>query len=343
MQAALTRTDTLTPPGSELRIGKYVLLRQLGQGGSATVYLAEPSSCKSQVALKLLTRWRASQQEVEHFQVEAALLAQLQHRHIVPLFDFGWEQGMPYLVMEYAPGGTLKNAFPQGVPLPVESILPTVLQLASALQYVHDQGVIHGDVKPENVLRGPNNRIWLADFGIATRVASVLEKGYGKREVKGTARYMAPEQILGNPVPASDQYALAVMVYQWLCGRPPFHGSVLGVQLGHVSSPPPPLRDHVPSISRAVEHVVLKALSKDPQQRFAQVMDFASALQQASARKQMRWYPPRWSEWQPAQQMAQGLPSATSSGAFSQAEALSLSADAKTTREHATAGWKSAA
>ena len=343
MQAALTRTDALTPPGSELQIGKYVLLRQLGQGGSATVYLAESSSCKSQVALKLLTRRRASQHEGEHFHVEAALLAQLQHPHIVPLLDFGWEQSMPYLVMEYAPGGTLKSAFPQGVPLPVESILPTVLQLAGALQYVHDQGVIHGDVKPENVLLGPNNRLWLADFGIATRVASVLEEGYSQREVKGTARYMAPEQIQGHPVPASDQYALAVLVYQWLCGRPPFHGSVLGVQLGHVSCPPPPLRDHVPSISRAVEHVVLKALSKNPQQRFAQVMDFASALEQASARKQMRSYPPRRSERRPARQIAQNLPSATSSGAFSQAEAWSLSADVNTTHEYITAGWKSAA
>jgi serine/threonine protein kinase len=289
----------------------------------------------------LLNRWRASQQEVERFQFEASLLAQLQHRYIVPIVHFGWEQGTPYLVMEYAPGGTLQSAFPQGVPLSVESILPTVLQLASALQYVHDQGVIHGDVKPENVLLGPNNRIWLADFGIATMVPFVLEKGYGKREVKGTARYMAPEQIQGNPVPASDQYALAVMVYEWLSGRPPFQGSVLGVHVGHVSTPPPALRDHVSSISRAVEHVVLKALSKDPQRRFAQVMDFASALQQATARKQMCWYPPHWSELRPAQKMAQGLPSATSRGAFSQAEPWSLSAAANTTHEYTTAGWKS--
>ncbi|SRR2546428_12707893 len=103
MQAVLTRTDSLTQPLSELRMGKYVLLRKLGQGGSATIYLAEQSSCKSQVALKLLNRWRAGQQEVERFQVEANLLAQLQHRHIVPLVDFGWEQGTPYLVMEYVP------------------------------------------------------------------------------------------------------------------------------------------------------------------------------------------------------------------------------------------------
>lgn len=173
--------------------------------GSATSYLAEQTSCKSQVALKLLNRWRASQQEVERFQFEASLLEQLQHRQIVPLLDCGWEQGTPYLAIDYTPGGTLQSAFPRGVPLPVRSILPTVLQLASALQYVHDHRVIHSDVKPENVLLGLNNRIWMADFGIATTVSSVLEKEYGKREVKGTTRYMAPEQIQGNLVPASAQ------------------------------------------------------------------------------------------------------------------------------------------
>lgn len=190
------------------------------------------------------------------------------------------------------------------------------LFLRGPLQYVHDHRVIHSDVKPENVLLGRNNRIWLADFGIATMVPSVLEKRYGKREVKGTARYMAPEQIRGNPMPASDQYALAVMVYEWLCGRPPFHGSVLGVHVGHVSTPPPALRDHVSSISPAVEHIVLKSLSKDPQRRFAQVMDFASALKQATARK-----------------MSQGIPSATCRGAFSQAEPWFLSAGANTTHD----------
>jgi hypothetical protein len=129
--------------------------------------------------------------------------------------------------------------------------------------------------------------------------------------------------------------------YEWLCGRPPFHGSVLEVHVGHVSTPPPPLRNHVPSISPAVEHVVLKALSKDPQQRFAHVMDFASALKQATARKQMCWYPPHWSELHPAQKMSHGIPSATGRGAFSQAEPTSLSAGANTTHEYNTARWKS--
>ena len=120
------------------------------------------------------------------------------------------------------------------------------------------------------------------DFGIATTISTELGRRYNGREVRGTARYMAPEQIQGNPLPASDQYALAVMVYEWLCEQPPFRGSALGICVNHVSTPPPRLREHVPSISPAVERVVLKALEKDPHKRFAHVLEFASALKQAS-------------------------------------------------------------
>ena len=172
-------------------------------------------------------------------------------------------------------------AFSQEVPLPLSSVLPAVLQAACALQYLHNHHVIHCDVKPENMLLGPHNEVWLADFGIATTVPPAPGKRYSGREVRGTARYMAPEQIHGNPLPASDQYALAVMVYEWLCGQPPFHGSALGICVHHVSTPPPKLREHVPSISPAVERVVLKALGKDPHKRFAHVLEFASALKQA--------------------------------------------------------------
>src|SRR5262249_46777536 len=108
------------------------------------------------------------------------------------------------------------------------------------------------------------------------------DRGSHGPEVRGTARYMAPEQIQGHPLPASDQYALAVMVYQWLCGHPPFEGSALGICVQQVKTPAPRLRDHVPSISAAVERVVLKALAKDPQKRFAHVLEFVSALKQAS-------------------------------------------------------------
>jgi eukaryotic-like serine/threonine-protein kinase len=284
MPSVLTSTNTLLPPSTELRVGDYTLLRQLGQGGSATIYLAEHLYLKNWVALKLLSHARADQEEVRRFQVEAYLLTRLHHRNIVQVFDFGWEQNNPFFTMAYAPGGTLRTAFRQQTPLSISGILPTILQLASALQYIHNHFTTHGDVKPENVLLGPNKEIWLGDFGIATITSSGPEKSPGKRAVRGTARYMAPEQIRGNPLPASDQYALAVMVYEWLCGQPPFHGSALEVQVQHVATPPPRLRDRVLSISCAVEHVVLKALEKDPHRRFADVIEFASELHQVVTR-----------------------------------------------------------
>jgi len=234
------------------------------------------------VALKLLNLVWASNEEVQRFLLEARILAHLRHRHIVRILDFGEHQGTPFMVMEYASGGDLQQYFPQGRALPISAILPVVMQVASALQYVHNHGLIHCDVKPENMLLGPRHEIWLSDFGIALTSSAVGNKQFRTHELKGSANYMAPEQISGGPLPASDQYALAVMVYQWLCGQHLFQGTGLQVCLQHLSTPPPRLRDRVPSISPTVERVVLKALAKNPSQRFAHVQEFAYALKQAS-------------------------------------------------------------
>ncbi len=269
-------------PLSGQQLGHYTLIRQLGQGGYASIYLGVHHYLNTYVALKLLNRFLASDEDVKRFQMEARILAHLRHRHIVRVLDFGVERSTPFLAMEYAPGGNLQQYFPQGRALPISAILPVVLQVANALQYVHNQGFIHCDVKPENMLLGPRHKIWLSDFGIALTSSAMGNKQFRTHELKGSANYMAPEQISGGPLPASDQYALAVMVYQWLCGQPLFQGAGLQVCLQHLSTPPPSLRDRVHSISRAVERVVLKALFKDPQQRFAHVQEFAYALKQAS-------------------------------------------------------------
>jgi eukaryotic-like serine/threonine-protein kinase len=264
------------------QLGRYTLIRQLGQGGYASIYLSVHHYLNTHVALKLLNRFLASDEDVKRFQMEARILAHLRHRHIVRVLDFGVERSTPFLAMEYAPGGNLQQYFPQGRALPISVILPVVLQIASALQYVHNQGFIHCDVKPENMLLGPRHEIWLSDFGIALTSSAVGNKQFRMPELKGSANYMAPEQIGGGPLPASDQYALAVMVYQWLCGQHLFQGIGLQVCLQHLSTPPPRLRNRVPSISPTVERVVLKALSKDPYQRFAHVQEFAHALKRAS-------------------------------------------------------------
>jgi serine/threonine protein kinase len=227
----------------------------------------------------MLNCFETNEDEVECFRREAHLHASMRHQHIVPVLDFGWEKDTPFLVMRYASGGSLQQYFPPGRPLPLHAILPAVLEIASALQYVHNRDLVHCDIKPENVLVGPQNGTWLTDFGIAISVAG--GDRYSGHELRGTVRYSAPEQIGGNPLPASDQYALAVMVYQWLCGRCPFSGTPLTICFQHLQTPPPRLRDQVPSIPYAVEQVVLKALSKDPHRRFAQVSEFAHALKEA--------------------------------------------------------------
>src|SRR6266702_2161320 len=256
-------------PLSGQQLGHYTLIRQLGQGGYASIYLSVHHFLNTHVALKLLNRFLASDEDVKRFQMEA-ILAHLRHRHIVRVLDFGVERSTPFLAMEYAPGGNLQQYFPQGRALPISAILPVVLQVASALQYVHNQGFIHCDVKPENMLLGPRHEIWLSDFGIALTSSAASNKQFRTHELKGSANYMAPEQISGGPLPASDQDALAVMVYQWLCGQHLSQGTGLQVCLQHLSTPPSRLRNSVPSTSPTVERVVLKGLAKDPYHRFAQ-------------------------------------------------------------------------
>ncbi len=277
--AAATRSEA---PLNGQQLGHFTLIRQLGQGGYASIYLGVHHYLHTHVALKLLNLFLASEEDVKRFQMEARILAHLRYRHIVRVLDFGVERSTPFLAMEYAPGGNLQQYFPQGIALPISTILPVVLQIASALQYVHNQGLIHCDVKPENMLLGPRHDIWLSDFGMDLTSSAVGNKQFRTHELKGSANYMAPEQINGGPMAASDQYALAVMVYQWLCSQHLFQGTGLQVCLQHLSTPPPRLRDLVSSIPPVVERVVLKALSKDPYQRFAHVQEFAYALKQAS-------------------------------------------------------------
>jgi tetratricopeptide (TPR) repeat protein len=190
------------------------------------------------------------------------------------------EENTPYLVMDYAPRGTLRDRHPKGTPLALETLLPYVKQVADALYYAHEQKLIHRDVKPENMLLGERGEVLLSDFGIATVAQS---SRYQQTEgVAGTATYMAPEQLQGKPRPASDQFALGIVVYEWLTGTRPFQGTFTEIASQHVLTAPPPLRERVPTISEAVEQVVLTALAKDPHERFASVQAFANALEQAS-------------------------------------------------------------
>ncbi len=264
------------------QLGNYRLLRLLGHGGFADVYLGEHVYLQSQAALKLLHS-RLSEEEAACFVTEARTLARLSHPHIVRVLDFAVHEGLPFLVMEYAPGGTLRMRHPAGSRLPLATIVSYVRQVASALQYAHEQHLMHRDVKPENLLLGAREEVLLADFGLAmlaptsSRSTQAMEPS-----LNGTTAYLAPEQLQGKPCPASDQYALGVVVYEWLCGRRPFGGSPIKIAMQQLSIPPASLREQAPELPPAVEEVVLRALAKEPRLRFACVQDFANALQQAA-------------------------------------------------------------
>ena len=199
--------------------------------------------------------------------------------NIVRVLDFGVEEDTPFLVLDYAPKGTLRQRHPRGIPLPPLSVVPYVKQAAAALQYAHERRLMHRDVKPENMLVGRSEELLLSDFGLVLLAQSTSSQT--TKEMAGTLAYMAPEQINGKPRPASDQYALGIVIYEWLSGERPFQGSFVEIATQHVLTSPAPLRGKVAGISPAVEAVVFTALAKEPQQRFASVQAFATAFEQA--------------------------------------------------------------
>ncbi len=263
----------------EQRLGNYRLIQRLGKGAFADVYLGEHLYLNTPVAVKVLHS-RLDSHTLEDFLTEARNISHLVHPHIIRVFDFGLESDVPFLVMDYAPHGNLRQKHHVGSKLPMSTIVTYVLAMASALQYTHDQHLIHRDLKPENVLLGPKHEVLLSDFGLSLFICD--QEVFQVKERFGTLAYMAPELIHGQPVLASDQYALAVMVYEWLCGHIPFEGLTAHLSNQHLYIAPPALCDEHPEIPRAVEQVILKGLSKEPTQRFVDVLSFARALEEAS-------------------------------------------------------------
>ena len=261
------------------KLGNYHLVRLLGEGGFAEVYLGEHVHLGTRAAIKILHTQLAAD-DIEIFRNEARTIAQLEHPHIVRVLDFGVEAKTPFLVMGYATNGTLRQRHPKSTRLTLTTVLPYVKQIADALQYAHDEKVIHRDVKPENMLIGKRQEILLSDFGIAVMAQS--SRYQNAQDMAGTITYMAPEQIQGKPRPASDQYSLGIVIYEWLSGTRPFQGSLTEMVGQHLSVIPSPLREKLPTISPAVEEVVMRALAKDPKERFTKVSDLAIALEQAS-------------------------------------------------------------
>lgn len=258
--------------------GNYQLISLLGRGGFAEVYLGKHRYLNGYAALKVLnTTLHPGDERI--FWAEAQRLLDLRHPDIVRLLDFGVEKGTPVLIMDYAPKGSLRQAYPHGTQMSFTTIVDFVAQIADALQYAHNHHVIHRDIKPENILLSTENRLLLSDFGLSLLTPS--SRPLSMQDPAGTPRYMAPEQLRGKPCFATDQYALAVMVYEWLCGELPFCGNIWAILHQHMDAAPPSLRHNRPDIPVQLEQIVLRALEKKPEDRFVCIQAFAWAFARA--------------------------------------------------------------
>jgi eukaryotic-like serine/threonine-protein kinase len=259
--------------------GRYRIANRLGTGGMADVYCAHDEHLGRDVALKVLHRRFAQDQEfVERFRREASAAAGLQHPNVVAVYDRGQYDGTYYIAMEFLRGRTLKELIGQEAPLDQMRALDITVQILRAAGFGHRRGVIHRDFKPQNVIVDDEDRVKVTDFGIARAGASeITETG----SIMGTAQYLSPEQAQGSAAgEASDIYSIGVMLFEMLTGRLPFDGdSAVAVALRHLTEPPPPVHQLRPDVHPALEAVVQQALAKEPGQRFADADSFIAALE----------------------------------------------------------------
>ncbi|MEJ2737545.1 MAG: protein kinase [Anaerolineae bacterium] len=264
-------------------LGNYQLAEELGRGGMAVVYRAHQPSLNRDVAIKVLPPHLSFDQEfVERFQREARAAASLRHPNIVVIHDVGHEGGTYYIVMEYLEGRTLKELIQEEGPLPPDRTAHIIEQVATALDYAHERGFVHRDVKPANIFVGPDDHVTLTDFGIA-KAASETQQLTRTGMLIGTPEYMSPEQAEGGRVDQrTDLYALGVVLYQMLAGRVPFRGTTPHATLHAVIyEPPPPPRQINPNLPIAMEEVIMKAVAKQPDQRFQRGGELTAALKAA--------------------------------------------------------------
>jgi WD40 repeat protein len=265
------------------QIGKYQVKEHLGQGGMGEVYKAFDPTLERDVAIKLIYPHLTNDPEfVERFQREARIVAGLRHPGIVQVHDFSVEDGAYYMVMEFVPGGSLKqqlDALPKGEHMPLDEAMAIFASIVQAVAYAHSQGVVHRDLKPGNVLLPPHGQPVLVDFGLSKIVGG--EQVTLSGDVLGTPAYMSPEQCNGEASDArSDVYALGVMLYELTTGTLPFDDdSPVGLILKHISEPPAPPRSINPDLPVEIEDVIQKALAKDPAERFQSAQAMLEALE----------------------------------------------------------------
>ena len=264
-------------------MGRYHLVEQLGRGGMATVFKAFDTRLQRDVAIKFIRSELFGTEIVDsmlkRFEREARALAQLDHASIVKIYDYGEYQGSPYLVMQYIPGGTLKQK--TGTPLPYREAARLLAPIARALQYAHEENIIHRDIKPANILLTRRGEPMLSDFGIAKILESNESNTLtGTNVGVGTPEYMAPEQWLNQIAPATDQYALGIVFYELITGARPYTADTpAAVLLKQATEPLPRPSAFVPDLPDAVEHIIFKVLAKQPTDRYENMGRFAEILE----------------------------------------------------------------
>src|ERR687888_489983 len=255
--------------------GRYKILRKLGAGGMANVYLAEDQELGRRVAIKILNeRHAGDEQFVERFRREAKNAASLSHPNIVSIYDRGEAEGTYYIAMEYLDGRSLKELIIARGPAPVHVAIDYARQILAAIRFAHRHGIVHRDIKPHNVLVDAEGRLKVTDFGIARAgVSQMTEAG----SIIGTAQYLSPEQAKGAPVDqTSDLYSVGVVLYELLTGKVPFTGdSPVEIAMKHISATPEPPSERRAEVSPDLDMVVLRALAKHPADRYhtAEEMD----------------------------------------------------------------------
>jgi serine/threonine-protein kinase len=267
-------------------VGNYHLIDRLGAGGMASVYRAYAVHQDRYVAVKILPIHLAAHDLLyQRFMREAQMAARLQHPHILPIYDFGEHEGIPYIVLKLVEGGTLDSFICEG-PLSLHLIARVIEEVAGALDYAHSQGVIHRDLKPENILFDVNGAIYLADFGIA-RLAEAGESLTGSGGFVGTAAYASPEQCRGEDLaPTSDLYSLGVVLYEMLTGQTPFDGPTgLAIMHRHISETVPNPLKHRPELPIEINEVLRKAMAKLPAVRYQTASALSAALHEALRRE----------------------------------------------------------